>query len=45
MWIYDYKDTMCAQDYVKIPAVENPALAMGILGYDRIYRDWQILPH
>jgi peptide/nickel transport system substrate-binding protein len=45
LFIYDYKDTMCAQDYVKIPAVENPQLTMGILGYDRIYRDWQILPH
>jgi len=45
IFVYDYKDTMCAQDYVKIPAVENASLVTGILGYDRIYRDWQILPH
>ena len=30
---------------VKIPAVENPQTTTGILGYDRIYRDWQILSH
>jgi peptide/nickel transport system substrate-binding protein len=44
MFIYDYKDTMCSQDYVKIPAVEHPETALGILGYDRVYRLWQILP-
>ncbi len=45
MFIYDYRDTMAAQDYVKIPAVVNPQATIGILGYDRVYRYWQILPH
>jgi peptide/nickel transport system substrate-binding protein len=45
LFIYDYANTMAIQDYVKIPAVETPAATIGIMGYDRVYKDWQVLAH
>jgi peptide/nickel transport system substrate-binding protein len=45
LFIYDYRNTMAIQDYVLIPAVETPAQTIGIMGYDRTYKDWQVLPH
>jgi peptide/nickel transport system substrate-binding protein len=43
IFLYDYYITVAIQDYVKIPAVENPAAATGISGYDRVYKDWQVV--
>jgi peptide/nickel transport system substrate-binding protein len=45
LFIYDYANTIAIQDYVKIPAIETPAATIGIMGYDRVYKDWQVLPH
>ena len=45
IFIYDYSTTIAIQDYVKIPAVEDPSTVTSILGYDRIYMYWEILPH
>jgi len=46
LYIFDSLTTQAQQDYVKIPAVVDPVgQATGILGYSRVYRFWQILPH
>ncbi len=41
MFIYDYRATYCIQDYVKIPAVEDPSDAVLVMGYNYIHRLWQ----
>jgi len=45
IFIFDYKATMAQQEYIKIPAIEDPSLATLIMGYDRVYKDWEVLPH
>jgi len=45
LFIFDSLTTIAIQDYVKIPAVEDPSQNLGILGFDRAYRLWKILPH
>ncbi|MEM3627459.1 MAG: ABC transporter substrate-binding protein, partial [Candidatus Bathyarchaeia archaeon] len=45
LFIYDYSTTIAIQDWVKIPAVEDPSTVLSILGYDRIYMYWEVLPH
>jgi hypothetical protein len=45
IFIFDSKTTIAIQNYVKIPAVVDPSKAIVIMGYDRVYRLWQIQPH
>lgn len=45
LFIYDYKATCAQQDYITIPAVVDPSKATLIMGYDRVYRTWQVHPH
>ncbi len=41
LFIYDYGATYCIQDYVKIPAVEDPSDAILVMGYNYVHRLWQ----
>ena len=45
LFIYDIRMTLAIQNYVKIPNVEDPSHAQTIMGYDRVYRLFQIQPH
>jgi len=45
LFIYDIRITVAIQNYVKIPNVVTPSQAQTIMGYDRVYRLWQIQPH
>jgi peptide/nickel transport system substrate-binding protein len=45
IFIYDYKTTVAQQDYITIPAIQDPSKATLIMGYDRVYRLWQVHPH
>jgi peptide/nickel transport system substrate-binding protein len=45
LFIYDYKATLAQQEYVVIPAAEDPTQATLVMGYERVYRLWKILSH
>jgi peptide/nickel transport system substrate-binding protein len=45
IFIYDIRMTLAVQNYVKIPNVVDPTHAQTIMGYDRVYRLYQIQPH
>jgi len=45
LFIYDYKTTLAQWEFVVIPAAENPANATMIMGYERTFRFWKVLPH
>jgi peptide/nickel transport system substrate-binding protein len=45
LFIYDIRMTLAIQNYVTIPNVATPSQAQTIMGYDRIYRLFQIHPH
>jgi len=45
LFIYDYKTTVAQQNYITIPAIKDPSTATLIMGYDRVYRFWEVHPH
>lgn len=45
LFIYDYQTTVAQQEYIVIPAAENSANATLVMGYERVYRFWQVLEH
>lgn len=45
IFIYDIRITVAIQNYVTIPNVANPNQAQTIMGYDRVFRLWEIHPH
>jgi ABC-type transport system substrate-binding protein len=45
IFIYDIRITVAIQNYVTIPNVANPSQAQTTMGYDRVFRLWEIHPH
>jgi peptide/nickel transport system substrate-binding protein len=45
LYIFDSRTTVAIQNYVKIPGVVDPSKAQTLMGYDRVYRLWQIRQH
>jgi peptide/nickel transport system substrate-binding protein len=45
IFIYDIRITIAIQNYVTIPNVANPSQAQTTMGYDRVFRLWEIHPH